>query len=339
MTNPSATRILSPMLPLFGRGGAVDPPVILLIALIADIAFGDPDLLWDHLPHPVTAFGKLVTLLESRLNRSFRTPRDRLVRGSTMAAGLTILAVLAGLLVTWLRRDWGPGWFIEAALVWMLLAQRAPFDQVRAVARALDKSGVQAGRRAASRFIGRDPDTLDSHGIARVAIESCAERFGEGVVAPVFWYLLFGAPGLFACRAIETMGGMIGPKGEFGRVATALDQAVNWVPARLAGLMLSAAALFTPRGRPARAFSVMFRDHRCATPPNSGWPEGAMAGALDLALAGPHNDHGVPVEAKWIGEGGRAMATSDDIRRALYLFAVACVLNIGLVLLVILAQG
>jgi adenosylcobinamide-phosphate synthase len=178
--------------------------------------------------------------------------------------------------------------------------------------------------------VGRDPAHLDAHGIARAAIESLAENFGDGVVAPVFWYVLFGFPGLLVYKAINTMDSMIGYKTPhykaFGFSAARIDDIVNIIPARLAGLFLVLAAIFVPTANPMRAARVMLRDAGKHRSPNAGWPEAAVAGALNLALAGPRRYPGRVVKDPWIGDGS-AKATHRDIRRALYLYAVACLIN------------
>jgi adenosylcobinamide-phosphate synthase len=193
---------------------------------------------------------------------------------------------------------------------------------------------LEAGRFAVSRIVGRDPQSLDAHGVARAAIESLAENFSDAVVAPVFWYVLLGLPGLLAYKAVNTLDSMVGYRDDryrdFGWASARLDDLLNLIPARLSGLILSVAALFAPRGNPFRAAITMVRDARHHRSPNSGWPEAAMAGALDLALGGPRKYPGLTVTESWMGK-GRAMANVADIDRALVLFTAACVIDAGLV--------
>ncbi|HJU16520.1 MAG TPA: adenosylcobinamide-phosphate synthase CbiB, partial [Stellaceae bacterium] len=204
-----------------------------------------------------------------------------------------------------------------------------------AVARALGRGGLAAGRQAVRHIVGRDPQRLDRHGVARAAIESLAENFSDGVVAPVFWYLLLGLPGLFAYKAANTLDSMIGHKGPryraFGWAAARFDDLMNFVPARISGLLLAAAALFAKNVRPDRAIVVMLRDARKHRSLNAGWPEGAMAGALGLALAGPRHYVDGVVADPWIGE-GRARAAVPDILRALALYRLACLFEGGLLI-------
>jgi adenosylcobinamide-phosphate synthase len=177
--------------------------------------------------------------------------------------------------------------------------------------------------------------SLDAHGVARAAIESLAENFSDGVVAPVFWYLLLGLPGLFAYKMANTLDSMIGHRTPhyraFGWAAARLDDVLNTVPAPLSGVLLATAALFAKNGRPRHALAIMLRDGRKHHSPNAGWPESAMAGALGLALAGPRRYAEGLVADPWLGD-GRARAGVADIRRGLQLYRLACLLEGGLLL-------
>jgi len=177
--------------------------------------------------------------------------------------------------------------------------------------------------------------SLDANGVARAAIESLAENFSDGVVAPVFWYLLLGLPGLFAYKMANTLDSMIGHRTpqyrSFGWAAARLDDILNTVPAPLSGLLLTAAAAFARSCRPGRALMIMLRDGRKHHSPNAGWPESAMAGALGLALAGPRRYAEGLVSDPWLGD-GTARAATSDITRALRLYRLACLIEGGLLL-------
>ncbi len=194
---------------------------------------------------------------------------------------------------------------------------------------------MPAGRAAVSHIVGRDPARLDAHGVARAAIESLAENFSDGVVAPVFWYLLLGLPGLFAYKMANTLDSMIGHRSPryraFGWAAARFDDLLNLVPARLSGLLLTGAALFANEATPGHALWVMLRDGRRHHSPNAGWPEAAMAGALGLALAGPRSYAEGEVRDPWLGD-GTPEATPADIGRGLQLYMLACLLLAGLLL-------
>ena len=315
---------------LDGSDGVLDPLVILLIAMVLDAAVGEVGGLFRRVPHPVRIIGNLIGFLDGRLNRETRSRADRTVRGVLTVVLVCGLSAIVGWAVSWLTRNHDFGWIVELALTFALLAQRSLYDHVRAVAKALAGGGIEAGRAAVSHIVGRDVRQLDGHGVARAAIESCAENFSDGVVAPVFWFLLFGFPGLLVYKAVNTMDSMIGyttPRYRaFGMAAARLDDALNFIPARLAGLFLVSAAVFAPSANPMGALRVMLRDAGKHRSPNAGWPEGAMAGALGLALAGPRRYAETVVDGSWIGD-GRARAAEADINRALYLYAVACLVN------------
>lgn len=307
--------------------------VLLLLALALDWLMGDPR--W--LPHPVRLIGVAIAALDRKLNRPERGERTRLIRGLVSALALSAAAAGIGLGLHHLARAIPYGWAIEVALAALMIAQRDLFDHVRKVARALERDGLVAGRCAVAHIVGRDVEALDEHGVARAAIESGAESYADGVVAPAFWYLVLGLPGLFAFKAISTMDSMIGhetPRHQaFGMVAARLDDLANLLPARLAGLLLCLAALAVPGASPRQGFRIMWRDHAKHRSPNAGWPEAAMAGALGLALNGPRRYGGRVLAAPWLGD-GRARATAGDVRRLLVLYVTACALLAALVAVV-----
>ena len=313
----------------------VDPLILLLMALLADAILGKPMFLSHLVRHPVVIIGGAIAWLDRKLNHEQRSEATRVFRGLLALVLVTGGAGLAGLAVAWLSRNHPFGWIIEFPLVVMLLAGRSLHDHVGAVADALDDS-LKAGRRAVAHIVGRDPEQLDEHGVARAALESLAENFGDGVIAPVFWYVLFGLPGLLVCKAVNTMDSMIGhttPRHlAFGRWTARADTAMNFFPARFAGLFLALAAPLAGRAGAKfwPALAIMLRDSGKHRSVNAGWPEGAMAGALGIALAGPRRYREVVVDDPWIGD-GRAPATAADIRRGLRLYIAACAINAAVV--------
>lgn len=315
-----------PGLPAFVPG--VDPLVVLLIALALDALIGDPAAFYRRVPHPVVAIGAMVRWFENRFNDSRATDRRRFWLGLATTIFIVMVAAICAWAVTWLARQFNFGWLVEAVLASTLIAFRGLYDAVGAVAAGLGQS-VDEARIAVAHIVGRDPETLDGPGIARAAIESTAENFSDGVVAPVFWYALLGLPGLAAYKAINTLDSMIGYRDErhlwFGKAAARLDDAVNWLPARLAGVSFCLAAGLMPGANAGQAWQTMWRDARKHRSPNAGWPEAAMAGALDLALAGPRTYGTEIVDDPWLGA-GRRDATASDVHtaRRLYLRTGGC---------------
>ncbi|MCW9033037.1 MAG: adenosylcobinamide-phosphate synthase CbiB [Rhodospirillales bacterium] len=316
-----------------GRVG-FDPLVLLLLALVVDGYLGVLGGLFSRIPHPVVIIGNLIGALDRKLNKDRRSQMDRAFRGLIVVIIIVSLAGSVGWCIAWLGQNYPFGWIIELVLLISLIAQRSLYTHVKAVKTGIEESGLEGGREAVSHIVGRDPLQLDEHGVCRAAIESLAENFGDGVVAPVFWYALFGFPGILIYKAVNTMDSMIGYRTEkykaFGMTAARLDDILNLIPARLAGIFISIAAIAAPKANPWRAFKTMLRDAGKHRSPNAGWPEGAMAGALDLALAGPRKYREKTVNDDWIGT-GKARATMIDIKRALYVYGVACLVNAGVV--------
>lgn len=307
---------------------------LLLLALVLDAVFGELPWLFRFVPHPVVMIGRAIAFFDRRLNRIERSNRSRLFRSGFTVVLLVSLAAAIGAAIHWVAVTLPFAWFFELLVMTTLVAQRSLYDHVAEVRSALDGSGLAAGRQAVSHIVGRDPNALDDHGVCRAAVESLAENFSDGVVAPVFWTLVFGLPGLIAYKTINTLDSMIGHKTPrylyFGRVAARLDDAANWIPARISGLILVLAAVFAPGARPWAALKTMWSDAGKHKSPNAGWPEAATAGALDLALAGPRRSPEMVVNDPWVGD-GRARATTADIGAALRLYVVGCLIDAGMV--------
>jgi adenosylcobinamide-phosphate synthase len=331
------------MFPLFTQSAhAPDGLMLLFMAIAIDAALGEMGPLFRLLPHPVVLIGRVIGMLDQRLNRPERSAEERRRRGILVALGLGLGALGVGGLIAFLARVLPHAWLFEIFVAATLIAQRSLFEHVHDVAVALKDSGLEAGRYAVSRIVGRDPQSLDSHGVVRAAIESLAENFADGVVAPVFWYALLGLPGLLLYKTVNTADSMIGHLNDkyrdFGMASARLDDVLNLVPARIAGLLLVLASPFVPKGHPLKALVTMVRDAGHHRSPNSGWPEAAAAGALDLALGGPRKYPGLTVDEKWIGS-GRARAEVSDISRALHLYTIACLIQAGLVIFLLWLQA
>jgi adenosylcobinamide-phosphate synthase len=312
-----------------------DRLLLLVAGLVIDGLSGDMPALFRHIPHPIVLAGRAITFFDRKLNRETRSEQSRHYRGIITVIVLVGAAAALGLVIERLCHAQPLGVVVEALLIAVLVAQRSLYDHVAVVAEALNSGGLAAGRGAVRHIVGRDPASLDAHGVARAAIESLAENFSDGVVAPVFWYLLLGLPGLFAYKMANTLDSMIGHRSpryrSFGRAAARFDDLLNLAPAPISGLLLVAAAVFAKSGRPDRALLIMLRDGRKHHSPNAGWPESAMAGALGLALAGPRRYPEGLVADPWLGDGNARAATSD-IARALHLYRLACLIEAGMLL-------
>lgn len=316
----------------------------LLLALLLDWLFGDPDWLWRRLPHPVVLIGRVIERLDTRWNRAGVPDEERRRRGRWAVLLVAALAAALGRAAEIVLLGFAFGWVVLGIVMSTLLAQRSLARHVAAVADGLDE-GLDQGRAAVAHVVGRDPLSLDEPAVARAAIESAAENFADGVVAPVLFGLLLGLPGMAAYKAINTADSMIGhPTARhlhFGRFAARLDDVVNLPASRAAMMLLVLAGLVQRGASPANAVRAVRADARRHRSPNAGWPEAAVAGALGLRLAGPRVYGGETVQDAWMGD-GRADARPGDIRRALALLERAFLLLSGLVLalaLVLAAAG
>ena len=307
-------------------------PTVLAAALVIEAVAGYPDALYAQIRHPVVWIGALIDRLDRMLNHDDATDWRRRLAG-VLALGVLLTVVgAAASLVAGICRALPLGWLLEAALACTLLAQRSLYDHVAAVAKALRSGGLAAGREAVGRIVGRNPATLDEPAVARATIESLAENFSDGVVAPAVWLLVGGLPGLALYKASNTADSMIGhrtPRHEaFGWAAARFDDLVNLPGSRAAALLLTAAAAFTEGASPQQAWASVRADAGRHRSPNAGWPEAAMAGALDLRLGGPRTYGGTRIMDSWLGP-GRTAATADDIDRALALYRGACMVLVG----------
>jgi adenosylcobinamide-phosphate synthase len=284
---------------------------LLLLALVIEAAVGYPAVLYRYVRHPVVWIGALISGVERRWNAG-----DALLRRVGGCALVLVLLAVPG----------GVGWLLErelhVALIALVatigLAQRSLHDHVIAVLHPLQSGDLPAARNAVGRIVGRDTEALDHEGVSAAAIESLSESFCDGVVAPAFWFLVAGLPGLFVFKAISTADSLIGHRDErhrdFGWAAARADDLMNLIPARLSGLILCVAG----RG----GLATMLRDARKHDSPNAGWPEAAMAGVLARQLGGPASYDGEWIARPTFGDGLRPDAAS--LSDALYVYRIAC---------------
>jgi adenosylcobinamide-phosphate synthase len=305
-----------------------------LLALLFELMVGYPAALARSIGHPVTWMGQLITWLDRRLNRDDASPEARRRAGGVALLVLLVVVGLVALVVEQTLLLLPLGLLFAAIAASTMLAQRSLLVHVGQVADALEDGGLEAGREAVAQIVGRDTAGLDQAGVARAAIESLAENFSDGVVAPAFWMVIAGLPGAALYKAINTADSMIGHRTErhqdFGRTAAQLDDIVNLPASRLSALLIVAAAYLTKGASASAAWQATWRDGPKHASPNAGHPEAAMAGALGLSLAGPRVYDGAITDGAWMGEGRREVNASD-IRTALELYSRADGLLIAVV--------
>lgn len=315
---------------------SANPMAVLLAALALDLVFDSIPLL-RLIPRRIARVESLIALLDRRLNRAGRNDAALRLRGTVVVLVLVLAAAAIGEIVRVYLGFVRYGWIGEAVAVALMIEPRRIFAQVSAIATALQAGEPPLARQQAAQFRGRDPGSLDDHGVARVAIEALFDHLDGRVIAPCFWYLLFGLPGLFLFQMAQTLDHRIGHRTPrylaFGWAAMALDALLTWFPARLTGVFICLAALFVPHAHAGAALWAMLRDARKHRSLNDGWPEAAAAGALGLALGGPRQVMGTVIDAPWLGT-GRARVAIADIGHALQLYGA-----VGVCLVVLLLTG
>lgn len=288
---------------ILGTGWSL--PIALLIGWILDLLLGDPQ--W--LPHPVVGFGRMIAFGEKRLNHG----SYRRTKGAMLAVSLIALVFAATLLITFLFSTLNPplstlNSLFSILIVFFCLAGTTLIREVKAVFMAVDRS-LDEGRRQVARIVGRDTTELSAQEVRTAALETLAENLSDGVIAPLFWLALLGTPGMLTYKMINTLDSMIGYRTEryrrFGTWAARIDDAANYIPARLTALLMAAASLSLTSLR----FSLKYgRNHAS---PNSGWPEAALAGILDCRFGGPHYYFGQLFDKPYIGTNDRPLTTAD----------------------------
>jgi adenosylcobinamide-phosphate synthase len=312
--------------------GSPYPLLLLLMALVLDPLAGA--ILGDRSPleSPRWLALRAAGWFDRRLNRLNRSGQVRAARGLAVTILFVVAALATGLAATLVTRLVPYGWGIELALIVGALGMGAPWSRMRETANALELGGLEAGREAVRGLTGRQVCSLDEYGVVRVAIEGAADALGRRVVAPSLWYLLLGLPGLAVWIAGDALAWVIGGGGarhdRFGQAAARLHAVLCFVPARLGAVLIVLACPFVPATRAVGAVRTLITDSGRHSAPHAGWPEAAFAGALDVSLRGPRREGEVMIRDAWIGE-GRARAVPADLRRALTVYAVACLLLAG----------
>jgi adenosylcobinamide-phosphate synthase len=309
-----------------------------LLAMVIELCVGYPERLTRAIGHPATWFGGLIAVLDRMLNHDEAADGVRRMGGVIALLVIIVIVGAAAFVAQWILLLLPFGIVPTALVASSLIAQRSLHQHVANVASALEAGDLGAGRAAVSHIVGRDTAELDEAGVARAAIESLAENFSDGVVAPVFWLAIAGLPGGALYKAINTADSMIGHRNQryaaFGWAAARLDDLVNLPASRLAALILiGAAALRRDEAAAIDAWRTVWLDAPRHRSPNAGYPEAAMAGALGLSLGGPRVYDGERVDDAPMG-GGRWAANAADIRRALALYRTADAILIALLVVI-----
>jgi adenosylcobinamide-phosphate synthase len=309
--------------------------LLAFLALLIERFTGYPGLLLKAIGHPVIWIGKLVSWLDQVLNRQDFQPSRRKLNGIFALALVIFFPAAIAIAAAGIFALIPFGIVLSAVAASSLLAQKSLENHVAAVAEALETGGLEAGRAAVSQIVGRDPESLDEAAVSRAAIESLAENFSDGIVAPAFWLGVGGLTGGVVYKAVNTADSMIGHRTEkhedFGWASARFDDLVNIPASRLTALLIVCAAFFVSGASAENAWRAVWRDAGKHRSPNAGWPEAAMAGALGLALAGPRVYGGVTVHDATMGAGGRREVSAADIRAALKLYRAADWMLIGLI--------
>jgi adenosylcobinamide-phosphate synthase len=281
----------------------MDTSLVLCLALLLDAILGEPKLLWDRVPHPAILIGRGIKWCDA----NFNTGSNRKVKGLVTIIGLSVAALALGWMLSW----FGP--LIEIAVTAILLAQRSLVDHVRAVSDGLRVS-LGDGRRLVARIVSRDTRGMDESAVARSAIESAAENMSDGLIAPAFWFLVGGLPCLILYKVINTADSMIGYRTlrheDYGWAAARFDDFLNLIPARLTAVLIA-----LPAGQLSQ-WSSIAADARLHRSPNAGWPEAAMARALNIALSGPRSYGGTLTDFAYAHANGRKQLSANDIDAA-----------------------
>lgn len=302
-----------------------------LLALLVDWFAGNQMILRNQIGHPVQWMGRLIDWFDDNFNKDDDEAEVRRRAGVLMLVALLGVTLFVVGAITAILREIPLGWVVEGLLAAPFLASEQLGKVVRDVADKLQIS-LEDGRDAVSQIVGRDTAELSEAEISRAAIETLAENTSDGVIAPLFWLIIFGLPGIALYKAINTADSMVGHLSDrhtdFGRASAKLDDLVNWVPARMTALLFAGAALFTADASAEDAWETARQDAPSHASPNAGWPEAAMAGALDLGLGGPRAYKGEMLDLPTMGQGRRNLA-AEDIYEALVLYRNAIWLALG----------
>lgn len=309
------------------------PTLILLIAILAwfsDVIIGDPPVVYRRIPHPVCLFGWVINLLDNFINYTKKLPVFQRIWGVTH---LSLLIIIFGS-TAWLFQEYmlqfSWGWIILGVFAGVFLAQNSLYHHVKIVEHHLKLQDIEKARNAVGKIVGRDTKDLQETEISRAALESLSESYNDGVVAPFFWLVIAGLPGIIIYKLINTADSMIGHRTSrylyYGWAAARTDDVLNLIPARLAGFLIVLSGLLIYGIKSAqRGLKSMWHDARLHASPNAGWPEAAMAGLLNIRLGGPRYYDGNYSDNPWFHETGQD-ANLTHLKQGINLYIVSCLL-------------
>lgn len=307
----------------------ITPAIILSGAWILDLALGDPA----NIPHPIVYFGKWIAWGERNLNKG----THRLFKGALFSLSSILLTYFVFACIMHLLQLWNSIAYtlVGIILLFFSLAGTTLIKEVRDVFLALDES-LEKGRKQVARIVGRDTQNLSAQEVRTAALETLAENLSDGVIAPLFWFLVLGVPGALMYKMVNTLDSMIGYQNDrykdFGCWAARIDDAFNFIPARLTALLM--AIVSGKRFLPLMRFILKFSRNHAS--PNSGWPESALAGVLDCRFGGPHDYFGELFYKPYIGSNARPL-TTQDMKIATQINRRAEILFVGILLILLLA--
>ena len=320
------------LLGISGMTGGFDPLILLVLALVFEAIIGNISIFWKWAGSPSNLMRRYRAWCDHKLNRESRSEGDRAIRGGLAAFLLILFAGGFGWVVASLSQLIQGCWILEVLLLVLLIDQRATHTTIQKIGRALRNNELEVARRHLSILTYEVVDQMDAHNIARSGVVTCTNKLVKSVMAPVFWYVLFGLPGLLVYTSVTIMDEQAGNRTQeyraFGFAAARLNDILLFVPARLAGLFVFIGSFFVPTASPGNALKMMLHysgKHRSL---NTGWPLSAMVGALNIALSTPQRFVTDAARELWIGDGS-AQVTARDISRGLYLYSVVCLINIA----------
>ncbi|MBX7145927.1 MAG: adenosylcobinamide-phosphate synthase CbiB [Alphaproteobacteria bacterium] len=308
-----------------------NPFIIIGFAIIFDSIIGDPSYLYKKIKHPVALFGSIINIFDRFANKKKYSNKHRKINGCFTIIFLICFIYGFTYLIENLISILPFGWVLISLLISIFIAQKSLYQHVTLIKNYLINNDIINAQKALSHIVGRDTQKLSSPDIIRATLESLAESFCDGVIAPIFWGLVLGLPGVITYKLINTADSMIGHLSDeykyFGWASAKIDDCVNWLPARIAGIFLSLASLIFSWQACKKAFSIMITQAKNHLSPNAGWTESAMAGGLDIALGGPRFYNGKITELSWFNFNGDKNPIVDTLKKGINIYLIGCFIN------------